>query len=375
MTTKYAKLQTNDAVVIATPSPTEGASAPQRSGRGMAADFLVVLGMMAGTFMYRDSIFEKNIYVEVGSGSSAMLLGPFAGSGAAAVIEEIEEIEEAVLEWELEIIANQSSSSSSSAPSSTTSSPTSTSSSNSSTTVVITKADETTSTKQTPSTTSASVDTPSGAPTETVAVAAAVEGVTDNTAVVLNEGGDPVSPDTWTVTFATTVVGANGETQAGTSIVIKVIRAWAPLGADHFYALVQDGFYTEAAFFRVVPNFVVQFGIAGIPSENKKWSIPIKDDPVLQSNKVKTLVYATAGPNTRTSQLFINYKDNTNLDSQGFAPFATVVDGFEYAQDIFNPTPGSSNGVDQDQYEAKGNDWIKQNYPHIDFIVNATISK
>lgn len=218
MTTKYAKLQTNDAVVIATPSPTEGASAPQRSGRGMAAVFLVVLGMMAGTFMYRDSIFEKNIYVEVGSGSSAMLLGPFAGSGAAAVIEEIEEIEEAVLEWELEIIANQSSSSSSSAPSSTTSS------SNSSTTVVITKADETTSTKQTPSTTSASVDTPSGAPTETVAVAAAVEGVTDNTAVVLNEGGDPVSPDTWTVTFATTVVGANGETQAGTSIVIKVIR-------------------------------------------------------------------------------------------------------------------------------------------------------
>lgn len=223
MTTKYAKLQTNDAVVIATPSPTEGASAPQRSGRGMAAVFLVVLGMMAGTFMYRDSIFEKNIYVEVGSGSSAMLLGPFAGSGAAAVIEEIEEIEEAVLEWELEIIANQSSSSSS-APSSTTSSPTSTSSSNSSTTVVITKADETTSTKQTPSTTSASVDTPSGAPTETVAVAAEVEGVTDNTAVVLNEGGDPVSPDTWTVTFATTVVGANGETQAGTSIVIKVIR-------------------------------------------------------------------------------------------------------------------------------------------------------
>lgn len=223
MTTKYAKLQTNDAVVIATPSPTEGASAPQRSGCGMAAVFLVVLGMMAGTFMYRDSIFEKNIYVEVGSGSSAMLLGPFAGSGAAAVIEEIEEIEEAVLEWELEIIANQSSSSSS-APSSTTSSPTSTSSSNSSTTVVITKADETTSTKQTPSTTSASVDTPSGAPTETVAVAAEVEGVTDNTAVVLNEGGDPVSPDTWTVTFATTVVGANGETQAGTSIVIKVIR-------------------------------------------------------------------------------------------------------------------------------------------------------
>lgn len=191
----------------------------------MAAVFLVVLGMMACTFMYRDSIFEKNIYVEVGSGSSAMLLGPFAGSGAAAVIEEIEEIEEAVLEWELEIIANQSSSSSSSAPSSTTSSPTSTSSSNSSTTVVITKADETTSTKQTPSTTSASVDTPSGAPTETVAVAAAVEGVTDNTAVVLNEGGDPVSPDTWTVTFATTVVGANGETQAGTSIVIKVIRS------------------------------------------------------------------------------------------------------------------------------------------------------
>ena len=122
-----------------------------------------------------------------------------------------------------------------------------------------------------------------------------------------------------------------------------------------------------------VPNFVVQFGIAGTPAENQKWSTPIKDDPVVGSNTAGTIVYATAGPNTRTSQLFINYQDNKGLDAQGFAPFGKVVSGMDTAKLIFNPTPGSSGGIDQGQYTSKGNAWLKAQYPKANFITKATI--
>ena len=177
------------------------------------------------------------------------------------------------------------------------------------------------------------------------------------------------APATYHVTFATDVPGHSDP------IVVEVTRSLAPLGADHFYALVQDGFYNEAAFFRVVPNFVVQFGIAGTPAENVKWKKPIQDDPVVGSNVKGTITYATAGPNTRTSQLFINYKDNTNLDSQGFAPFGKVVSGMDTALAIYNPTPGSSGGINQNSYESKGNTWLKEQYPKANFITNATITE
>jgi cyclophilin family peptidyl-prolyl cis-trans isomerase len=136
--------------------------------------------------------------------------------------------------------------------------------------------------------------------------------------------------------------------------------------------LIQDNFYDAAAFFRVVPDFVVQFGIAGTPAENKKWTTPIKDDPVLKSNLKGTIVYATAGPNTRTSQLFINFKDNGGLDAQGFAPFGKVLSGMATVVAIHNPTPGQSGGVDQGAYTEKGNTWIKKTYPSINFITKAT---
>jgi peptidyl-prolyl cis-trans isomerase A (cyclophilin A) len=122
------------------------------------------------------------------------------------------------------------------------------------------------------------------------------------------------APETYCVQFETNVNVSSAH--ANVPILINVTRALAPLGADHLYALVSSGFYDQAAFFRVVPAFVVQFGIAAIPALNAKWAAPIKDDPVLGSNTRGTLSYATAGPNTRTTQLFINYADNHFLDSQ-----------------------------------------------------------
>jgi len=156
-------------------------------------------------------------------------------------------------------------------------------------------------------------------------------------------------------------------------VVINVTSAWAPLGAAHLQKLLADQFYDGAAFFRVVPDFVVQFGIAGKPAENDKWQTPIEDDPVLHSNLEGTVVYATAGPNTRTSQLFINLKDNKHLDASGFAPFASVVAGMDVVRAIYNPTPGSSGGVSQSDYMSKGDAWIQQHYPKINFITKSTV--
>ena len=158
-------------------------------------------------------------------------------------------------------------------------------------------------------------------------------------------------------------------------IVINVTAALAPLGAAHLRKLLEAKFYDEAAFFRVVPDFVVQFGIAGTPAENAKWTTPIQDDPVVASNVAGSLTYATAGPNTRTTQLFVNLKDNARLDAMGFAPFGTVVAGMDVLRAIFNPTPGNSGGVDQNAYTSKGNAWIKQQYPGIQFITSGRVEE
>jgi cyclophilin family peptidyl-prolyl cis-trans isomerase len=176
---------------------------------------------------------------------------------------------------------------------------------------------------------------------------------------------DAQSPDSYTVSFKTNAVLDGKEAPP---IVMQVTRAWAPLGSDRFYSLVKDGFYNQAAFFRLVPDFVVQFGISADPKETSKWNTIIPDDPVLMSNTNWTVSYATAGPDTRTSQIFINYVDNSRLDASGFAPFAKVVSGFETALALVNPTPGNSNGVNQEMYEHKGNDWILQKYPDISLI-------
>lgn len=152
-------------------------------------------------------------------------------------------------------------------------------------------------------------------------------------------------------------------------IELSVVRAWAPIGVDHFWKLLQDEFYTSDAFFRVVPGFVVQFGICGVPAKNTQWeNANIKDDPVVKSNTRGFVSYADAGPNTRTTQIFINYGNNSRLDSMGFTPFAEVVKGMDVADALYNPTPQNSDGVSQSAYSTGGNAWILKKYPAINFI-------
>jgi peptidyl-prolyl cis-trans isomerase A (cyclophilin A) len=153
--------------------------------------------------------------------------------------------------------------------------------------------------------------------------------------------------------------------------VVEVHRDWAPLGADRFYNLVKYGYFTNASFFRVVPGFVVQFGLNANPALNKVWhDAKIQDDPVVQSNKRGYLVFATAGPNTRTTQLFINYVDNQRLDGMGFAPFGMVVDGMNVVDKIF---PAYGEKPRQDLIQDQGDAYLKANFPDMDKIKLATI--
>jgi peptidyl-prolyl cis-trans isomerase A (cyclophilin A) len=155
------------------------------------------------------------------------------------------------------------------------------------------------------------------------------------------------------------------------NFVVEVHKDWAPMGADRFYNLVRGGYFTNAAFFRVVPNFMVQFGLNANPAVNAAWrNANLRDDPVKQSNKRGYITFATAGPNTRTTQLFINFKDNGFLDSQGFAPFGEVVEGMDVVDKInsqYGETP------DQGAITSQGDAYISKNFPAIDKIKSARI--
>jgi peptidyl-prolyl cis-trans isomerase A (cyclophilin A) len=119
---------------------------------------------------------------------------------------------------------------------------------------------------------------------------------------------------------------------------------------------------------------VIQFGIASDPNETSKWNHEIRDDPVLRSNVQGTVTFATAGEDTRTTQLFINLRDNSRLDKSGFAPIGMVVSGLDTLASIVDPTPNSGgDGVDQEMYEQKGNVWILSEYPKIDLIESTTV--
>jgi len=163
---------------------------------------------------------------------------------------------------------------------------------------------------------------------------------------------------------------ARFETGTG-SFVVEVTRAWAPHGADRLYNLVRHGFYDGARFFRVVPGFVVQFGLSGDPAVSARWRpATIPDDPVTQHNTRGTLTFATAGPNTRTTQLFINYRDNNRLDGMGFAPLGRVVDGMDVVDRIY---AGDGERPDQGRIEAQGNAYLAAQFPRLDSIARATI--
>jgi peptidyl-prolyl cis-trans isomerase A (cyclophilin A) len=154
---------------------------------------------------------------------------------------------------------------------------------------------------------------------------------------------------------------------------VEVTRAWAPNGADRFYNLVKNGFYDNCKFFRNVANFMVQFGINGNPKINAgMMKARIKDDPVTQSNKRGYITFAMAGPNTRTSQLFINFGDNSNLDTQGFSPFGKVTKGMNVVESLYNQYGGNPSEAQQ-QIQMEGNAFLEKNFPKLDFIKTATI--
>lgn len=162
-------------------------------------------------------------------------------------------------------------------------------------------------------------------------------------------------------------------------VVIDVDHDLAPQGADRLRELVEQGYFDGARFFRVVPGFVVQFGIAADPSASARWrSQPIADDPVKASNVRGTLVFATAGPNTRTTQLFINLRDNKRLDEMGFAPFGTVVAGMEVVDQLYpgyGDGPPQGRGPRQDLLQSQGESYLAQGFPELDKIERATIEK
>ena len=162
------------------------------------------------------------------------------------------------------------------------------------------------------------------------------------------------------------------DTSAG-PIVIEVHREWAPLGADRFYNLVKNGFYDGARFFRVLPGFMAQVGMNGDPAIQKVWGRSnFNDDPVKQSNKRGFVTFAKTGaPNSRSTQFYINYADNSNLDPQGFAPFGQVVSGMEAADKLYSY--GRQNVPDQGMITNEGNAYLQKEYPKLDFIKKATI--
>lgn len=170
------------------------------------------------------------------------------------------------------------------------------------------------------------------------------------------------------------VFDANFATSAG-DFVIEVHRDWSPRGADRFYNLVKNGFFDGCRFFRVIPKFMAQFGLNGDPAIQQHWSkANIQDDPVKQSNKRGFVSFATAGPNTRSTQLFINFSDsNTGLDGQGFAPIGQVTTGMDVVDKIYSGY-GDPPSDQQGHIEREGNAYLVAKYPKLDYIKKATIA-
>jgi len=176
-----------------------------------------------------------------------------------------------------------------------------------------------------------------------------------------------MTPATFNVQFSTT----KGE------FTVTAHSDWAPKGADRFHELVKSGFFSDIAFFRVLDGFVAQFGISGDPEVSARWRTnSIQDDPVVGTNTAGTLSFAMAGPDTRTSQLFINLMDNTRLDDMGFSPFAEVTDGFDVVRALhsgYGEGGPRGSGPDQSRIQSHGNAYLRAEFPDLDYITEATI--
>jgi peptidyl-prolyl cis-trans isomerase A (cyclophilin A) len=181
--------------------------------------------------------------------------------------------------------------------------------------------------------------------------------------------GDTGGPSKWNKQSPPSY-NAKFETTAG-NFTVQVQREWAPIGADRFYNLVESGYFNGARFFRVVPGFVVQFGLNPDPKVTASWKSPnLQDDAVRRSNGRGFLSFATAGPNTRTTQLFINLGDNLRLDQMGFSPFGLVTEGMDVVDKI-NAEYGEN--PQQPNIEAEGEAYLSANFPKLDKITKATI--
>ena len=178
----------------------------------------------------------------------------------------------------------------------------------------------------------------------------------------------PTVPATYVVKF---------ETSQG-DFIVEVKRDWAPRGADRFHELVTNGFFDNQRFFRVIEGFVVQFGIHGDPVTAAAWKAKrIEDDPVNASNLSGAVTFATAGPNTRTTQVFINFGDNSRLDGMGFAPFGRVTQGMDVVEKLYSAYGEGAphgRGPDQGRIQSEGNSYLDREFPKLDRIVRAAFS-
>jgi peptidyl-prolyl cis-trans isomerase A (cyclophilin A) len=178
---------------------------------------------------------------------------------------------------------------------------------------------------------------------------------------------DVAPPDSFDVTM---------ETSAGT-LVVRVHREWAPLGAQRFYNLVRNGFYDHTRFFRVLPGFAAQFGMSGIPPIDSVWVHErFDDEPARLGTGSGTLSYAMAGPGTRTTQLFFSYRANEALDAQGFVPIGRVIDGMEVLFRLnaeYGEVQPQGGGPSFGCIVSHGNHYLSRRYPRLDSVTATSV--
>jgi peptidyl-prolyl cis-trans isomerase A (cyclophilin A) len=184
--------------------------------------------------------------------------------------------------------------------------------------------------------------------------------------------GCPMSGGVWNAEF---MVNLDGKTMK--NFTVEVHPEWAPKGAKRFHELVDMNFFKDVRFFRVVSGFMAQFGINGDPQFQSKWrNANIQDDPAKESNKRGYMTFANAGPNTRSTQLFINFKDNKFLDSQGFPPFAKVTKGMDTVDHLYSgygEGAPAGNGPDQNMIQMQGNSYLTKSFPKLSYIVGCSV--